>query len=88
MHTHTHAQVAIVPAECAWAPYQSGLGCVLLSSDLVAGDGSIEGAMEAVGALAAAAARQFFGVLMLPPVCRSLYHHHYHRLHHLHHLYL
>lgn len=60
--------MAIIPAECAWAPFQSGLGCILLSSDLVAGEGSIEGAMEAVAALAAAAARQFFGVLMLPPV--------------------
>jgi hypothetical protein len=39
-----------------------------LSSDLVAAEGSIEAAMDVVAALAAAISRQFFGVLMLPPV--------------------
>ncbi|KAI8462736.1 MAG: hypothetical protein J3K34DRAFT_527522 [Monoraphidium minutum] len=63
----SHLQVAVMPAEAAGAPYLSGLGCVLLSADLVAPEGCVEGAMESVAALAGALARQFFGVLMLPP---------------------
>ena len=63
-----HLQVAVVPAAAAREPVAAGLGCLLVSADLIAPEGCLEPAMDAVAALAAAVARQFFGVLMLPPV--------------------
>jgi hypothetical protein len=57
-----------VPPDVAPAPVTIGLGAILVSADLLAPEGCIEPAMEAAAALAGAVARQFFGVLMLPPV--------------------
>ncbi|KAG1661347.1 hypothetical protein FOA52_005909 [Chlamydomonas sp. UWO 241] len=57
---------AFLPADCLSVPVQIGAGVVLMSEDLLAEEGEVEGSMEARVALASALARQWFGVLLVP----------------------
>ncbi|GAX73696.1 hypothetical protein CEUSTIGMA_g1148.t1 [Chlamydomonas eustigma] len=57
---------AYVPFECQAVDTQIGAGVVLVREDVICEDGEVEAAMESRVLLAAALARQWFGVLLLP----------------------